>query len=270
MHKPEAARKPNILLIDDSSVDLRLLMEMMSSRRMRVNVAFDGQDGFHKANMQQPDLILLDVSMPVMDGFATCRMLKNNERTRYIPVIFLSGANEVEKRIDGLALGAVDYIVKPFSEQEVIARVEIHLNLARKQDTPVPVTHSDESLEQNSSQRDAALIHAATDFLRQHLRIPPAPDALAKVLGTNEKRLNQAFLTSFAMPVFAWLREERLRQARELLTLTVTPIADIGEHLGYSNPANFSKAFRTRFDCSPRELRVEMQKIRQQTEADEN
>lgn len=268
MQNPEFFRKPNILMIDDSTVDLRLLMEMMSARQMRVNVAFNGQDGYHKAGLQQPDLILLDVTMPVMDGFATCRMLKSDERTRYIPVIFLSAANGVEKRIDGLSLGAVDYIVKPFSEQEVIARVEIHLDLARRRNVPA-VGLDDGGVGEGIVRRDAVLIQTATDYLLQHLRLPPSPEALAKMLGTNEKRLNQAFQDGFAMPVFGWLREERLRQARELLAITETPIADIAEHLGYSSPANFAKAFRERFDCSPRALRVEMGKVRQQQEAEE-
>ena len=258
-------------MIDDSTVDLRLLIEMMSARQMRVNVAFNGQDGYHKASIQQPDLILLDVTMPVMDGFATCRMLKNNERTRYIPVIFLSAANEAQKRIDGLSLGAVDYIGKPFSEQEVIARIEIHLNLARQLNALISGVNPDEMEGgANTARRDSTLIQTATDYLRQHLSLPPSPEMLAKILGTNEKRLNQAFQEVFAMPVFAWLREERLRQARELLASTETPIADIAEFLGYSSPANFAKAFRERFDCSPRELRVEMWKSLHQKEAEDS
>ena len=265
MSNPATAKKPSILMIDDSTVDLRLLMEMMSARQMRVNVAFNGQDGYRKATLQQPDLILLDVSMPVMDGFATCRMLKSDERTRYIPVIFLSASNGVEKRIDGLSLGAVDYIVKPFSEQEVIARVEIHLHLAYQR-TLSATDQGEIPTEGNLARRDAVLIQTATGYLRQHLGLPPSPEALAKILGTNEKRLNQAFQDGFAMPVFGWLREERLRQARDLLASTETPIGDIAEYLGYSSPANFAKAFRERFDCSPRELRIEMQKNRQQQE----
>ena len=124
---------PSILLIDDSTIDLKLLMELIAARQMRLNVAFDGQDGYHKAEMLNPDLILLDLNMPNMDGFSTCRMLKNNPRTREVPIIFLTAANEVEKRIQGFSLGAVDYIGKPFNAQEVIARVEVHLNLARQQ-----------------------------------------------------------------------------------------------------------------------------------------
>jgi DNA-binding response OmpR family regulator len=255
--------KNSILLVDDSTIDLRVLMEMMSARKMRLNVAFNGRDGYHKALLLRPDLILLDVTMPVMDGFAACRMLKNNELTRHIPVIFLSAANEVTKRIEGLTLGAVDYIGKPFSEQEVIARVSIHLDLA--QQFPHVITNSDAAdRELGLPRRDEVLIRTATDYLRQHIALPPSPEALAKILGTNEKYLNQAFHAGFAMPVFAWLREERLRQARELLSLTETPISNIAEHLGYSSGANFAKAFRERFGCSPRDLRAELQKKSQQ------
>lgn len=256
--------KSSILLIDDSTVDLRVLMEMLSSRSIRVNVAFNGRDGYHKADLLRPDLILLDVSMPVMDGFATCRMLKNNERTRHIPVIFLSAANEIKKRIEGLSLGAVDYIGKPFGEKEVIARVEIHLSLAAQRQFPITETNQDEpDAVTGLARRNAVLIQTATNYLRQHISAPPAPEALAKILGTNEKYLNQAFHAAFAMPVYAWLREERLRQARELLALTETPVSNIGEHLGYSSGANFSKAFRERFNCSPRELRAELQRASQ-------
>jgi AraC-like DNA-binding protein len=186
-------------------------------------------------------------------------------------VIFLTSANEVEKRIEGLSLGAVDYIGKPFSEQEVIARVGIHLNLARQLPPPHPVISPEEPDEGDGvARRDAVLMRTATDYLRQHLSLPPSPETLAKMLGTNETRLNQAFQSEFAMQVFAWLREERLRQARELLASTETPISNIGEYVGYSSGANFSKAFRERFGCSPRELRVVLQRDRQQKESEEN
>lgn len=248
--------KASILLIDDSTVDLRVLLEIMAAFQMRTHVAFDGQDGYHKAQLLRPELILLDVTMPVMDGFATCRMLKNNELTRPIPVIFLSASNEVGNRIEGLSLGAVDYIGKPFDEIEVIARVSIHLHLARQQHT-----QSDESVRPDKPmQRNAVLVRTATDYLRQHISQPPSPEALAKILGTNEKRLSQAFLDEFSIPVFAWLREERLRQARELLASTDAPLLGISQHLGFVNQANFAKAFRERFGCAPSEFRAELQK----------
>ena len=263
-------KNPSILIVDDSTVDLRLLMEMMASRSMRVNVAFNGKDGYQKATLARPDLILLDVVMPGIDGFATCRLLKSDKRTRHIPVIFLSAASEVDKRIEGLTLGGVDYIGKPFSEEEVIARVEIHLNLVRQKSlAPAALKDSevDAALSQGVSPANAVLIRAATEHLRRHLKNPPAPELLARIVGTNEKRLNQAFQAGFALPVFAWLREERLRQARELLASTEASMASIADHLGYSNQANFAKAFQERFSCSPSNLRQQQQLLRSQQAA---
>lgn len=264
-----ALKAPSILIVDDSTVDLRLLMEMMTDRSMRLNVAFNGKDGYQKASMLLPDLILLDVVMPEMDGFATCRLLKSNEQTRFIPVVFLSAANEVEKRIEGLLLGAVDYIGKPFNEEEVIARVEVHLNLLRQKKQGLIKSEDSDEVEallsdslSSASRADVVLIRAATDYLRQHIKSPPSPEILAKIVGANEKRLNQAFHARFAMPVFAWLREERLRQARELLTNTEASIANIADHLGYSSQANFAKAFRERFSCSASDLRNQLKLIK--------
>ncbi|MDO9365171.1 MAG: DNA-binding response regulator [Methylotenera sp.] len=252
---------PKVLLIDDSTVDLQLLISMMSSRNMRISVAFNGREGVEKAILQSPDLILLDVVMPKLDGYATCRMLKNQEATRYTPVIFLSAKSDLESRLEGLALGAVDFIGKPFSEEEVIAKVEVHLDMVRRMKAQIAEKSGDLAtpIDSQDNHKDAALTRMSTQYLREHLRIPPSPEALAKLLGTNEKRLNQAFQASFGMPIFGWIREERLRLARELVTQTETSLLSIADHLGYGSAASFSTAFKERFGCSPRELRKQQQ-----------
>ena len=260
----KAEKRVSILLIDDSTTDLQLLLELMSVRNMRIHVAFNGKDGYRKTELLIPDLILLDVNMPVMDGIATCRMLKHNERCRHIPVIFLSANNEVEKRIEGLSVGAVDYIGKPFYEQEVIARIEIQLGIARQHKQITDDVFKESGF--SPSARNNVLVRTATEYLREHLKQPPSPEALANIFGTNEKKLNEAFHAAFSLPVFSWLREEKLRQARELLATTEMPITDIGAYLGYSNPANFSTAFRERFGCSPRALRRELKNERLNTD----
>ena len=246
----------SILLIDDSSVDLRVLLDMLAGLGMRVHVAFDGLEGYARADLLRPDLVLLDVTMPIMDGFTTCRRLKGNSRTRQIPVIFLSAATELDRRLEGLSLGAVDYITKPFSEAEVLARVQIHLDIAGRLRLASGV---DEPTDEPSglAHRDATLLRTAIEILRHDIAAPPSPETLARQLGTNEKRLNDAFRRGYAMPVFAWLREERLRQARQFLVSTETPISAIAAHLGYSSQANFARAFNQRFGCSPSRLRTE-------------
>lgn len=253
-------KRPHILLIDDSLVELRQLIALMTSRDLRVSVAFNGRDGLYKAELLQPDLILLDINMPVMNGFATCRLLKTSERSRDIPVIFLSAANDADRRIEGLELGAVDFVSKPFHDVEVLTRVRIHLELAtayrsRMQAGLVkdPPGQSGEAI--LASKKDGLLVKTAVEYLRQHLAKPPSTRELASILCSNERRLNSAFQAHFDQPVSAWLREERLQQAAHFLQTTQTPVADLSEYLGFSTSSNFAKAFKERYQCSPREFR---------------
>lgn len=247
----------HVLLVDDSTAELRWLMELMADSRFRLTVAMDGKDGYHRAVLQQPDLILMDVRMPVMDGLAACRLLKADTRTQQIPVIFLSAANDVAQRIEGLRVGAVDYIGKPFDEVEVMSRVHVHLDLARQLRattlaqavTPTP----------SGPSANGALLRAAQKYLREHITHPPSPQALAHLLGTNEKRLTKAFVDELDMPVYAWLREERLLQAKTLLMTTDTPLAYLAQHLGFANPGNFARAFKERFGCTASSLRKDTQ-----------
>jgi DNA-binding response OmpR family regulator len=244
------ASQPAILLIDDSVSDLRVLIELLSLRKWRTTVAFDGLDGYRKAVLKQPDLILLDVRMPGMDGFATCRRLKADASTWQIPVIFLTAAEDKDDRLLGFALGAVDYVIKPYaSEEEVLARIAIHLGLARRNAAPT------DAGQESAPVRYSPLLQAAMNTLLENLADPPSTEVLARQLGTNEKRLNEIFRLAFALPVFGWLREQRLKQARRLLAETEMPIADIAVHCGYPLPANFATAFRERFDCTPRDFR---------------
>jgi len=243
----------DLLIIDDSLTDLRLLMDMATAQRLRVSVAFDGEKGYRQAVLQQPGVILLDVRMAGMDGFATCRQLKANPATRDIPVIFLTVANDLAERLEGFALGAVDYVGKPFHQAEVLARVGVHLGAAR-----LPGDARDEARDE-AYDRAAVLARAAQRIFGERIADPPSLQQLAALLGSNRRQLNEAFAAHCGQPAFAWLREERLRRAYELVCRTDTPISFIGDHLGYSTPANFTRAFRERYGFSPRDLRRGLQ-----------
>lgn len=271
-HPNHTANK--ILLIDDSLVDMRVLTELLVRRKFRVTVAFNGNDGYRKAVLEQPDLILLDVKMPGMDGFATCRLLKANKTTHDITVIFLTAANETVQRLEGLALGAVDYLAKPFVvEEEVLARIELHLNLARRS-AHLRIAPTVEATQQESDTlvptHSRALVKTAKEFLLRDITSPPPPEQLAHLLGTNEKKLNDAFRLVTAKSVFAWVREARMRRARYLLEQTETLVRKIGEHLGYPNPANFSTAFRERYGVSPRDFRAGLRRRREDDDDAQN
>ncbi|MYM91987.1 response regulator, partial [Duganella vulcania] len=122
----------SILIVDDSAFEQRMLVDLLSELPYKVSVAVNGLQGYQLALAQHPDLILLDVRMPNMDGYTACRLLKANPVTEDIPIIFLSGADADEERIMGLSIGGVDFVAKPFSPGELAARIQVHLKLARR------------------------------------------------------------------------------------------------------------------------------------------
>lgn len=121
--------KANILIVDDTPDNLRLLSGMLMKQGYKVRPAPSGAHALATSKMEAPDLILLDVLMPEMDGYEVCRLLKIDGRTKDIPVIFLSALNEVKDKVRGFESGGVDFITKPFSVQEVMVRVETHLQI---------------------------------------------------------------------------------------------------------------------------------------------
>ena len=120
-----------ILVVDDDSHSLRLLTDTLTGGGYRVRPADSGELALASVGAVAPGLILLDIRMPGMDGFEVCRRLKANDKSRGIPVIFLSAAGQVEDRVLGLSLGAADFISKPFQAPELLARVHIHMELGR-------------------------------------------------------------------------------------------------------------------------------------------
>jgi len=120
---------PVVLMVDDTPANLSVLYDLLSEANYDVLVAEDGESALERAAYARPDLILLDVMMPGIDGFETCRRLKEQPETRDIPVIFMSALSDTVDKVKGLRLGAVDYVTKPFQHEEVLARIHTHLTL---------------------------------------------------------------------------------------------------------------------------------------------
>ncbi|OQY56685.1 MAG: hypothetical protein B6245_18055 [Desulfobacteraceae bacterium 4572_88] len=124
----------SILIVDDYSKNLQILADILKSRNYKIAMAKDGFKALKFVNRKKPDLILLDIMMPEMDGFEFCHHLKKNNETKEIPIIFISALCEPDDKIRGFQAGGVDYITKPFHKEEVLARVETHLRLKRSQE----------------------------------------------------------------------------------------------------------------------------------------
>jgi len=119
----------NILVVDDTPANLRLLMGILRDAGYKVRPANNGRRALSTIEKELPDLILLDIMMPDMNGYEVCEHLKANEYTRDIPVIFISALNETFDKVKAFSVGGVDYITKPFQAEEILARVETHLKL---------------------------------------------------------------------------------------------------------------------------------------------
>lgn len=129
------AKKLSILVVDDTPENLRLLIRMLTEHGYRVRSAPNGEHALATVHKELPDLILLDILMPDIDGYEVCRRLKADEQTRDIPVIFISALDEVFDKITAFSIGGVDYITKPFQLEEVLARVQTHLSLEELRQT---------------------------------------------------------------------------------------------------------------------------------------
>lgn len=123
----------SILIVDDIPTNIKVLFDILNQAGFQVTVAKNGQSALTKARESLPNLILLDVMMPGIDGFETCRYLKADPKTQDIPVIFMTARSDTVDKVKGLQLGAVDYITKPIQQEEVLARINVHLELRRTQ-----------------------------------------------------------------------------------------------------------------------------------------
>jgi DNA-binding response OmpR family regulator len=123
--------KGTILAVDDTPANLKLLVDTLSAEGYQVRSLDSGEQAIAEIVARPPELILLDIHMQGMDGLQVCRWLKAQEKLRDIPVMFISAASEMKDRVEGLRLGAVDYIPKPFQREEMLARVHTHLELSR-------------------------------------------------------------------------------------------------------------------------------------------
>nr|WP_041566298.1 response regulator [Nostoc punctiforme] len=150
-----------ILVVDDTTTNLGIVFDILTNVGFKVVTENDGSRALKQAEEQLPDLILLDVMMPGIDGFETCKRLKENSATYDIPVIFMTANSDTNSKVRGLNIGAVDYITKPFNEEELLARIKTHLQLRNLTKT----------LEKRVAERTAALSKALKDLQESQLQL---------------------------------------------------------------------------------------------------
>jgi PAS domain S-box-containing protein len=178
--------KASILIIDDTPENLNLLSEILTQQGYKVRSVTKGSSGIRGAQAVPPDLILLDVNMPEMNGYEVCQQLKASDRTRDIPVIFISAMGDVLDKVKAFSVGGVDYITKPFQVEEVLARLETHLT----------IRHLQQQLQQQNLQLQQKIRERrqVEEKFAKAFRASPSPIAITTVSEGRFVDINPSFL----------------------------------------------------------------------------
>ncbi|MBK5940157.1 DNA-binding response regulator [Halochromatium roseum] len=270
---PQAGRRretpTHLLVVDDQLDALAVMIAHLRDYDFAVSTAQCGRKALITAIEQRPDVILLDVSLPGLDGFEVLRRLKEASATQAIPVLMLTGHQAVEHKVRCFELGAADYLVKPVAEAELHARVtaqlhQTHLHHAlsmrlrsyEQRFGPLDERSVAAPVGADGTQHpDVALLLRARQILRERLADPPPLNELARLVGTNQPRLSKGFRTLFGTTVFGFVRECRLRRARELLAETQLPVKSIALEVGYRSTSDLTRAIKDKYGLTPTVLR---------------
>lgn len=195
------AKQELILIVDDNPTNIQVLSDLLKEYGFKVLVAKDGESCLQRLEKIRPDLILLDVLMPGIDGFETCRRLKASPATKEIPVIFMTALADPVDKLTGLTIGAVDYITKPLQHEEAIARVNIHLQL---RNLNKQLEEQNATLQQEIRSRKLAesALRLSEEKFAKAFRSSPIPITISTLSEGRFIEINESFcrLTGFSQP----------------------------------------------------------------------
>src|SRR4028118_340411 len=190
----EYSGKGTILIVDDSPTNVGVLFDFLTNAGFKVLMAQDGETALLKANDDKPDVILLDIIMPGIDGFETCRRLKANQSTQDIPIIFMTALSQTSVVVKGFQLGAVDFITKPTQQEIVLARVISHLTIQKLQHS---LQEQNMQLQQEIQQRHLA--EAALQNANEELQRLATLDGLTQI--ANRRRFDECMSKAWSILV---------------------------------------------------------------------
>lgn len=245
--------RPLVLLVEDQD-DIRVYMRHLFSEQYQVIEAADGAEGWEKAARLLPDLVIADVSMPIMDGFALTHRLKSDPRTSHIPIIILTAKDTVDNQLTGLETGADDYLTKPFHPLLLQARVSNLLSLREQLKTKYNRLVTLQPQAPELDHPDAKFLNQLMLVLDRHLADPDFNvTKLVSEIGMSRPVLFRKVKMLTGLSVIDLLRTTRLKKAELLLKQRKASVSEVAFAVGFSDPKYFSRAFRAQFGMTPTE-----------------
>ena len=246
-----SGKKPLVLLVEDNE-DFRFYLKDNLSLHYQVITAENGQSGWHILQHTLPDLVVSDVSMPVMDGLELCRRIRGNQHTAHLPVILLTARTTEADQLEALEKGATDFITKPFSFEVLLSRIR---NLIAQQATLKKSFR--EKIEANPStiaisSADEQFIQQALQVVEKHLSDPDfSVEDLSRALYMSRVSVYKKILSLTGKTPIEFIRSIRLKRAAQLLEKSQLTVAEVAYEVGFNNPKYFSRYFKTEYNVLP-------------------
>ncbi|MBC8053135.1 MAG: response regulator [Sphingobacteriaceae bacterium] len=244
---------PRVLIVEDNA-DFRFYLKENLKKDYLIFEASNGKDGWQKALSGHPDLIVSDISMPVMDGIALSTKLKSDKRTCHIPVILLTAMTGEQEQLKGLETGASDYMTKPFNFEILNSRIRnlLALNNTIKNTYKKHIEVQQPQLEIESE--DAKFLNSIVQYIEKNLTNPElSVEELSKHARVSRGTLYTRILSITGETPVEYIRSYKLEKAKALLEKSDYTISQVCYMVGYSTPAYFSKAFRAKYNMLPSE-----------------
>jgi signal transduction histidine kinase/ligand-binding sensor domain-containing protein/DNA-binding response OmpR family regulator len=240
-----------VLIVEDND-DFRFYLKDNLRHHFNILEAVDGMEAWKKAMSHSPDLIVSDISMPMMDGIELCKKIKANKKTSHIPVVLLTAASSEELELRGLDIGASDFLTKPFNFQILISRI----NTLLKQQTVMQKTYSKRlSLPENEvtvSDPDQLFLTELIQLVEKEMSNAAfSVEDMSRKMHMSRVSLYKKIVALTGLTPLLFLRQQRMLRAKQLLEKTNMTVAEIAYEAGYNNPKYFTKHFKQHFQILP-------------------
>lgn len=244
-----------LVLIVEDNIDLRHYISETLDKKYRIIEAGNGKEGFEKATDIMPDLIISDVMMPELDGVELCTLLKSDVRTSHIPVILLTALNSNESRLLGVKRGADDYIVKPFNESLLLARIENLIENRKVLQLKFQKTLYIDTNELSTNTPDEKLLKKAIELIEANIdNLDFNIQQLVTELNVSRRGVYAKIKAMTGLSVSDFIKSIRLRRAAQLMLSKEYTISEIYYMVGFQNRTHFNDSFKKQFEMTPSEF----------------